>query len=167
MEEPTVRHHVHRPPHGAAAVAGPRYDVPHGYRDNQVTLLVRDPQCVYAFWDVTGVSRTTSSLVLRVYDLTNRDHERWDGARYADFVVGGTTSWYVHTETPGLVLGAAIGVRQRSEFVPLARSNVVATPPGRISDETDAEWMSVEQLYRSLAHLPVGSSSAALAAPLE
>lgn len=166
MEAPTIWEQVHRPPHGASSVAGERYELPYGYGNNALTLLVRDPRCVFAFWEVTGAPLPGSEPVLRVYDLTGKNPEHWYAADYADFSVAGTSGWYVHTETPGLVLGAEIGLRRGSEFIPLARSNVVTTPPGRVSDETDADWMSVEQLYRYVAYMPVGTSSPAVHAAL-
>lgn len=178
MEAPTAWQQVHRPPHGAKTVVDSDYELPSNYDEDQVTLLVRDPECVFAFWEVTdagwqrAIARlphgdATPDLVLRVYDLDPT--AEWDSAHgrgFSDFPVANTAGWYVHTDAPGLVLGAEIGAKRDGTFISIARSSAVATPPGRVSDDTDVDWMTVEELYRMVAQMPVGASSPAVRAVL-
>lgn len=158
----STREEAHRPPHGGV-VHAEEYPLPGAYGQDQLTLLVRDPQCVFAFWEVTpegwdaAVRRLPGSgppaPVLRVYDLGGCPHlaahwRREDARGRAEFHVAGASSWYVHTRTPGLVLAAEIGARRGEAFVAIARSRAVATPPGRPSDDVDADWMTIEDIYR-------------------
>ena len=157
----STREEAHRPPHGGV-VHAEEYPLPGAYGQDQLTLLVRDPQCVFAIWEVTpegwdaAVRRLPGSgppaPVLRVYDLGGCPHlaahwRREDARGCAEFHVAGASSWYVHTRTPGLVLAAEIGARRagvRRHRLLLA----VATPPGRPSDDVDADWMTIEDIYR-------------------
>jgi len=206
MEAPTAWEREHRPPHGPRTDDHATYEPPAAYGEDMLTLLVRDPRCVFAFWEVTRAGWEAAvrllphadpapSLVLRVYDLTGHAPSAdgaggrgaaWDGADErephwlwadrrgpdwreadrlwadrrgpdwrpvdargcADFDVAGAGSWYVHLETPGLVLAAEIGAKQGAAFVPIARSQPVATPPDRVSEEEDFDWMTVQHLYR-------------------
>lgn len=189
MEAPTTWQQVHRPPHGTQVVTESGYEVPPAYGRDQLTLLVRDPECVFSFWEVTNggwqaaverLNREESAaraaatdLVLRVYDITGSHREQsddhWHPAHargYTDFHVAGTSSWYIHTDAPGLTLAAEIGAKRGVHFVPIARSHMVATPPGRVSDELDEDWMTVQELYRFVSQMPVGTSSPAVHAAL-
>ena len=187
---------AHRPPHGRepagpgpapaaqgvqpAAGAWPDdgpYELPPGYGMDRVTLLVRDPRCVFAFWEVTEAGwRDAASrlppgnadpeLVLRVFDLTDvlgpasiigpappgGDLAAWmgelgNGSRWFDYAVAGADRWYIHLPEPGRIVAAEIGARRGAAFVPIARSAVVHTPPGAA-----ASW-----------ELELGWSSAAIA----
>ncbi|REJ36043.1 MAG: hypothetical protein DIU82_05905 [Bacillota bacterium] len=147
------------PAAGAWPDDGPS-ELPSGYGVDRLTLLVRDPRCVFAFWEVTeGGWRDAASrlppgngdpeLVLRVFDLTDvlgpgsvigpappgdylaaRINELASGGRCFDYAVAGADRWYVHLPEPGRVLAAEIGARRGAAFAPIARSALVYTPPG-------------------------------------
>lgn len=138
---------------------------------DQLTLLVRDPWCVFAFWEVTAESWDTAAsrlawdgetpqLVLRVHDLTG--HDTAAGGPYTDLVVSWANRWYIHLDRPGRILRAEIGAGTLRAFVPIARSNVVHTPPGTVSDRSGAGWMSVEAAYRLVPLGTWGGSSPGL-----
>jgi len=161
---------VHRPPHGPEP-----WDelatLPVSYGEDRVTLLVRDPRCVFAFWEVTdggwrdaaGVlppGPAEAELVLRVYDLTDvlrpgaGPAPPWQqpplpksgpagSGRWFDYAVGSADRWYVHLPEPGRSVAAEIGARRGAAFVPIARSNVVHTPPGApVTWEFELGWSS-------------------------
>jgi len=209
LEAPTDWQQHHRPPHGAGAGdvgAGElpgEERLPSAYGRDRLTLLVRDPHCVFAFWELTETTRAegparSAETVLRLYDLTEharRAAERslaatdgrlspsvratWLAAwvraaaweppawiasaahRYVDYVVGGADNWYIHTDAPGQVLAAALGFGRGEAFVPVVFSNVVFTPRGAPCDAVDADWLTVEELYRVLARSTTGMASAA------
>ncbi|HEY8417344.1 MAG TPA: DUF4912 domain-containing protein [Limnochordales bacterium] len=168
----------HRPPHGGLAPAGGTdpvrdgpYELPPGYGTDRLTLLVRDPWCVFAFWEVTAASwhdaarrlasdGETPQLVLRLHDLTGAQGA--DGGTYTDLVVSWRDRWYIHLDRPGRTLIAEIGAGTSWSFVPIARSNVVHTPPGTVSEWAEAGWMSVEAAYRLLSPGAWGGTSPGL-----
>lgn len=209
MEGPTDWQQEHRPPHGydpsfvrAGDLPGDGR-LPAAYGRDILTLLVRDPRCVFAFWELTETTREavlarSAATVLRIYDLTDEvagtaralaltqgvpasparraasvaalarsmsePPAAWRAAsagRYVDYVVDGADNWYIHTDSSGLVLAAALGLGRGDAFVPLVFSNVVVTPPGGPCHETDADWLTLNELYRMLALSAIGSASAA------
>lgn len=152
--------------------------LPERYGRDALTLLVRDPRCVFAFWELNETTRRAdggrgAELVLRVYDLTDTLESgstaslspAWNpgrARRFVDYVVDGADNWYVHTDAPGLVLAAELGFGSGDAFASCVRSNVVTTPRGAPCHETDAEWLTLDELYRRLALSSVGVASATL-----
>lgn len=135
-----------------------KYDLPAAYGVTFLTLLVRDPQCIFAFWEVSADDRRHAEqyarrqcsgdgqarLVLRMYDVTN-------GEKYLfDIDVTDEQSRYIFFDAPGRTYRASIGVQTEGTidcFTVIAESNTVRTPPGRPSDIMEAEWMSFQQLF--------------------
>lgn len=167
----------------AGTVDGP-YELPAGYGVNRLGLLVRDPRCVFAFWEVTAggweaaVRRLPPGgepprLVLQVRD---RPHESaratlGRGAPGVDecvreYTVAGADQWYVHLDGPGRAVAAVIGARSGSAFVPIARSPTVHTPPGTVCPQEAGEWLTIQAIYGRLAGGPAGATSPGLWARL-
>ncbi len=128
------------------------YVVPSRYGDNNVTLMVRDPQWLYAYWEVEpgetrrtaereGVDLDGSSPVLRLYEIA-------DGRAipYRDVMLTEHADrWYVSGVTPARAYYAEVGRLTRSgRFLPLARSNRVTTPPAGVSPVISPEWPPLE-----------------------
>ncbi|NPV71663.1 MAG: DUF4912 domain-containing protein [Firmicutes bacterium] len=123
------------------------YSVPSRYGDNRVALMVRDPNWLYAYWEVQpewqqarsredGVELMETVPVLRLYDITGGQRMHQD-IRLTDQ----SDSWYLGLATPAHTYYAEIGRLSRwGRFVPMARSNVVLTPPAGVSDAMSAEW---------------------------
>lgn len=98
---------------------------------DQVVLLVRDPESVFTWWEVTaaGVGRARAEhggeLVLRVYVLAEDDSP----AEVRDFPVedwlGSRT---VALGRPGARVATAIGFRSEHGFVLVAQSTTVRVP---------------------------------------
>ncbi|MBO8141757.1 MAG: DUF4912 domain-containing protein, partial [Firmicutes bacterium] len=127
---------AHRTLHGGSAEHERPHEVPPGYGEDRIALLVRDPWCVFAFWEVTeagwreAVGRLPPAgghprLVLRLFDVTG--HVRpgqsawsWSGNNgHTDVVVDGADHWYIHLERPGRAVAAEIGPARAQAFVPI------------------------------------------------
>lgn len=151
------------------------YEVPDGYGDDRVVALPRDPQWIYAYWEVSaGLRRSVSQrygpkvweegqVTLRVYDVTDIVFDGTNAHRFWDVAVGEARAWYLHVGGAErdycLDLGLAL---PDGRFVVLARSNVVRTPAEGMSPLTDAEWLTLDEIYRLSLGLDQGDSSAAL-----
>lgn len=151
----------------------PAYQLPTSYHEDKLTLLVRDPWWLYAFWEVTPdreravldeISRRGQSrelTVLRVYEITGADPSRPNS--FFDIELHFfTTNWYVDVGRPDSDWFAEIGIRTTNgSFFALVRSNVVRTPRFGISDVLDEEWLMPDEFYWKLFGYASGLGSPA------
>lgn len=108
--------------------------LPARYGEDRVTLLVRDPETLFAYWELTPSATETAcreqgcppealTPVLRLHDLTQ-------GSPPEEVAVGQAESWYLHVGRPGHRFQAELGLRgPTGRFTPIIRSNLVETPP--------------------------------------
>ena len=121
-----------------------RFLFPDTYGMSRVRLLVKDPEWLFAHWDVDPASvaslrvslgeRTValSQLTLRVTDPEN-------GGASVVLLPNGTRSWYVRTDSARRAYRAELGMTLPSgEFHGIAWSNTVLTPRvGPSSEKAD------------------------------
>lgn len=154
-------------------------DLPWGYDDDKITIMARDPEWLFAYWDISQHKRDSlrhsvgtvwdSSLpVLRIHDVTGIAH--FNGANsnyYFDVAINDYAgNWYVHTGVPDRTYCVELGrVLPDGAFVMIARSNFTPTPRNSVSDRIDPEWMLVSEhekkLFARIGH-PAGISSGEL-----
>lgn len=138
-------------PQDPKAFRDEQYFLPQRYGTDRLVLMARDPQWVYAYWEIThehyrrtmerhisewGLSRPA----LRLYDVT-------PGIPHAhlDVVVGeNAEDWYVHVNRPRHTLIAELGRLYPGGFVPMLRSNPVTMPPRDYSMEIALEWSDLD-----------------------
>jgi hypothetical protein len=112
-----------------------RFLFPDSYGRDRIRLLVKDPDWLFAHWDVDarvfeGLRRSLGErgaaltrLTLRVSDVTN-------GGSTQVLLPFGARSWYVRTDRRRRTYRAELGLTLPSgEFRSLAQSNLVSTPP--------------------------------------
>ncbi len=150
------------------------FTYPESYGENVVTLMVRDPYWLYAYWelapevgrelsDVLGDAKFESCrLVLRVYDVTGTDLERPAG--YDDIEVAhGARNWYINVSRVEREYAAELGVlAPDGAFLVIARSNRVTLPPVGPSEVIDEEWVTVDALghvYQQAGKIPDSGTS--------
>jgi hypothetical protein len=116
------------------------FDIPSGYNDNKIVLMVRDPWTIYSYWEISNeVKGSTlenirkeglfpSKIILRLYDLTEIEGLKYKAVR--DFELEEwTDNWYIDAGGEGKNWMAEIGILCANErFFCLARSNVVTMP---------------------------------------
>lgn len=142
-------------------------EFPTSYGKNQVTLLVRDPDWLYAYWEITATAQSEfskqygdawniSKPTLRVYDVTDADTKHYD-IQIQDY----SNSWYIHVGKPNHTFFVDLGrVLPDGSFYCIARSNVVSTPSNSISDVIDPNWIPIEAIWNTLrSHQLEGSMS--------
>ena len=132
-------------------------ELPAGYGDDQITIMSRDPQVAYAYWEVTParIEREKqwfgwdSTLCVRVYDITGVQFNGSNAQGYYDQEISDRIgSWYFGVNRPGHSLAADVGLRtSNGRFLTLARSNFITMPRDGMSDVIDEEWMITEEEF--------------------
>ncbi len=162
-----ITERVASPPAPQKAVASNGFELPQGYGENQLVLLVRDPWWIYAYWEVTPEREnhvrnamaqegtTFYCKVLRVYDVTGKNPPEHHS--FFDIEFGFSGNWYVDVGTPDREWMAEIGLRTpEGRFFAMVRSNIVRTPRFGVSDILDEEWLLPDELYWKIFGLSGG-----------
>jgi len=145
--------------------------LPEQYGHTRLTVLARDPEWLFAYWEITeedarrygieGNGQAGPKVALRVYDVTG---VRFTGENAHSFfdvpVTGYAKSWYLHVGVPGRAWSIDLGtLAPDGEFTVIARSNSVETPRDGVSDETDEQWMEVdEERFETIFRLSGGET---------
>jgi len=148
--------------------------LPQGYGEDAITLMIRDPYWLYAYWELTqergrelrdilGEDEfATSRLVLRVYDVTGTDMSA-PNEHYDIDVSPESRNWYVNVMRVERDYSVDIGViAPDGSFILIARSRRVSLPPIGPSAVIDEEWVTVDALghiYRQAEEPPDSVSS--------
>lgn len=159
---------IHLAEPGVPSESPPSHNIPDVYGENRLTFLVRDPETLFAAWEVD--SHTLDELSDRLSRgqgharLTLRVKE-WAGQYseprlIAEFDVDGAHSWYVQHNRAGCICQAELGMKGEAGFVSIMHSALVAIPSGRESALVDVEWATIEQVlersrqghYRASSH---------------
>jgi hypothetical protein len=136
---------------------------PESYGVNRVRLLVRDPEWIFAYWDVSaetmkGLSRSLGERALALSRLTLRVLDPVSGGMSDILLPPGARWWYIRTDSARRTYRAEIGVTLPSgEFRCLAESNSVVTPRVGPSRERARRRLS----YRSAGEMPPEEAAAA------
>lgn len=136
-------HHQEFPP--------PERDLPARYDETRVTLLARDPEWVFTYWEISLHDRaeqgmTDENAVLRLSDVTDIAYDGANAHSSFDTFVGGAERWYLRLPTTERSWIAEIGVRSDDGgFSPVICSNAVSPPRATVSPHgPEEEWMTVE-----------------------
>jgi hypothetical protein len=118
-----------------------RFLFPQTYGVNRLRLLVKDPQWLFAYWDVDPRALETLRADLgerasALAQLTLRVFEDRNGGASTFLLPQDARTWYVPTRSAGRAYRAEVGVMLPSgEFRSLARSNSVVAPRGERSSQ--------------------------------
>ena len=117
------------------------FNIPSGYNDNKIVLMVRDPWTIYSYWEISKEVKDSaleiirreglspSKIVFRLYDLTEREmglgHKVIRDFELKKWV----DDWYIDIKGKTKSLMAEVGIFcDDDNFFCLARSNTVTTP---------------------------------------
>ena len=140
-----------------------RFLFPESYGVNRVRLLVRDPEWIFAYWDVSAsamndLGKSLGERALALSRLTLRVIDPVSGGSSDILLPPGARWWYVRTDSARRTYRAELGVILPSgEFRRLAESNTVVTPRVGPSAERARRRMS----YRDARELPPAAAAAA------
>lgn len=127
---------------GDLAWAEEEVELPDGYNETKVVLMLRDPSWAFAYWDLRDSDRNEfqrdegfEGLVLRVYSMDRPDTELAQARERFDIPVTLLDSrWYINLpDQETLYRLALVSVIDGAERE-LARSNVISVPRGMIAD---------------------------------
>ena len=128
------------------------------YNETRLVVLVRDPEWVFAYWDIDAETRKrlgipqgkhNRRMLIRWYDVT--DLPRFDGHnahRVMDIEISDAArSWYQKMPESSRCWLADLGIiDDHGHFVAICRSNLVRTPRMTLASESEETlWMYVEQ----------------------
>jgi hypothetical protein len=163
-----------------------RFVFPESYGVNRIRLLVRDPEWIFAYWDVSPeamkeLARSVGERVFALARLTLRIVDAEGGAASDIQLPPGARWWYVRTDGARRKYRAELGVKLPSgELRRLAWSNPVVTPrvgPSPVAAERRVSYADAEKIPLSAAAdaaaedgrsgLTVSPSSGSLAAGVQ
>jgi hypothetical protein len=132
--------------------------LPEHASEDRLCLLVRDPGCVFAYWEVSDQTRSEpghsgSAWVLRLLFLHTGD--------VRDVPVDLEAGNYYAAVEPGTTLEAELGLYlPDGAYRVVVRGNPVSTPTPGISPVIDPEWyVSEAELLRLLGSLEFAAGS--------
>ena len=117
-----------------------RYNMPDKYNKDMLHLLVKDPNCLFIYWEISDrkkrmVMRHFSTdwkdipKIIRLYVTENQIFNDSHPHAFDDFFTAETDSCYIHHLKPNTGYIVDYGIKNRNDqFIPLMRSNLVETP---------------------------------------
>lgn len=128
-----------------------RFLFPETYDADRVRLLVKDPEWLFAHWDVSprayaGLRAELGERALALSRLTLRLEDPADGVLSVVLLPEGVRSWYLRTHPGHRTYRAELGfTTPAGGFRSLATSNVVVTPRVGPSHERAARRVSIHR----------------------
>jgi|GEM_PF-537498 len=122
-------------------------ELPSKYGTSKLFLVARDPQWLYAYWDLTYDQ--LSEAQGRAHDGKLFLELRKDGGRIQQIQISAWShDWYLHAPQAGTGYLAEIGYyRKDGGFEVIARSSNAPTPPDSISWKTQAKFVTIPFNY--------------------
>jgi hypothetical protein len=155
-----------RPEAGRRETLFPPEALPEGYGTDVLRLMARDPYWAHAYWEVTwesmekarsAVEDRDARLTLRIFDATEQPDQGPVLALFDIEVFQREGNWYLEMGRPDRTFYAEVGVKGKDgTFRGIARSNPIQTPPDRVSERTDIEWMTSEEDFQRVFALSGG-----------
>lgn len=139
-------------------------ELPLEYDDTKVVLLVRDPEWVFVYWEISSGlrrklglerGRHSKTLVLRVQENAQAN----GSASVYDVPVNDyTSSWYLRSRDSASKIRVTLGLfNDGGEFLEIATSNEIDLPRMGIADEGDVEFAEInDEIYGQIVQLSGG-----------
>jgi hypothetical protein len=128
------------------------------YRNNRIVLLPKDPQQFYCYWELAESYKAAAraaggqALYLRLYDLSDLDPDGTPKRIYEIACPDDVLYRYFPVPTPGHHYRVEVGFRGEWQWLPMARSNIIAAPQAQVSTSEGAAYLAIP-LDQTLAQL--------------
>lgn len=141
----------------------PSEALPAEYGRERVVVLARDPDVVFAYWEVPQERLQSEQaavgggrLSIRVYDVTGVAFDGTNATAYFDQdVYERVGSWYFDLHRPGRKFCADIGLRSSDgRFHTIARSNATVMPRDAVTDAIDEQWTVAAEAFAKIYGVP-------------
>jgi len=143
------------------------YRIPDKYNEDQICLLVRDPEWLFAFWEISSKTRSSwteklganffydTTQIIRVYNVS----EAADSTSYFDISLSEEiTRWHIKVDKPNNKYYIAIGrLTSKGEFFSLLISSIVLMPRTCASSLLDENWLPYADIELYNNGLPYSS----------
>ncbi|MGE5372639.1 MAG: DUF4912 domain-containing protein [Solirubrobacterales bacterium] len=149
--------------------AVPVAELPLSYEETRLTLLVRDPEWLFAYWEISPddwdrLRGQHGDQLFRLEHIVLRIAEMAGDMASFELNVGGLRGeWHIRVGRPDTAYYGILGVRHGDRFVPVCSSNAVITPRSGFSNQYDDEWMLVndheQRLLKQIGELPIDLTS--------
>ncbi len=146
------------------------FSLPSNYNSTYLTLIVRDPHWIYAYWEIApktieqlrqeiGDQVNQAAYVLRLYEISFIEFNGTNANHYFDIDVGPfTNSWYINLWSDNGAYCAELGLRMPDgKFYKMVRSNFIHTPRAVSSHRSDLIWMEVKDQVEPAAYVELKS----------
>ena len=124
-------------------------ELPTSYTESQITLLPRDPQWVYAYWDAQELHKQAlrqqggQRFALRFYDITDNRQNPQSLQQYECDELA--HDWYIPVPVSDRDYVAELGyVTEAGHWLLLTRSNPVRVPPVYAADWYEEEFATID-----------------------
>lgn len=145
-------------------------EIPAGYGDDKIVLMVRDPYWIYSYWEISHGKKEEirqrvgersyreGTYAVRIYDVTDVHFDGTNAHHSFDIVVGDfAQNWYVNIPSANRSYIADLGfITPQGQFILIARSNVVMTPRDSYSEMVDEEWLILDEDFLEMFRLSGG-----------
>lgn len=124
------------------------YSIPDGYQENKIVLMVRDPNCLFVYWEITDYRKSLVSRhlncdwekltpIIRLFDVTDREFDGFNANYYLDIKIHPmANNWYLQDISPNRAYVADYGVlNEQDEFTSILSSQTILTPRDRAADQ--------------------------------
>lgn len=104
-------------------------ELPDGYGENTLVLLVQNCSALFAYWEISPSSREFlegKEFVLRLCLVNNGNNSPYEVVSPPSL----TQNWYFQKVVPGKRYRSELGWRENGEFYPFLCSETVDVPPG-------------------------------------
>lgn len=134
------------PPPAHAGPVAERGALPESYGTAKLWLTARDPQWLYAHWDLSTAQQRDYNaksddghLIVRVFEQAALGEPL-----VTQHVHPESRNWFIHVGRGGTRFVAQLGYLDRKErWQTIASSGATLTPPDRLSDDTSAEFATL------------------------
>lgn len=132
------------------SITAPEYDCPILYNEDYLILLMRDPNCLYAYWELSSETqslvnsrfsseREEYQYILRVYDLTGLEFNMSGCHSSFDIKLQPMTdNYFINKIDSNRSYCVELGCYERGDdFIGIMRSNVINTPRNCVANTSD------------------------------
>ncbi|MEK6793976.1 MAG: DUF4912 domain-containing protein [Spirochaetota bacterium] len=140
-------------------------ELPDRYNETCLTLMERDPEWCFAYWDISDEDRSrhatdAQQLHIHMYRLLDSGNQDLKFIHADIEIACHYGSWYIMLGMPDNYFFGELGFHAANgTFIVLARSRVIHTARASFSDSRDDDWIPIDAFYETdTAHAVIASS---------